>query len=333
MNQHDGPLKRPFSGWFVSPVRLIGAMALIGALGLSACSATGNVTGTVESAITTASTAASTTGGGAATATVKAAQQILAPVAGARPAVLFIQGDHVPESGYPHSRVRDDGRKPESFTRLRSEVLEGDLKLAVDEFVLSKDNKVDAALLAKYRVVVLGSNARLFSQAEVGALTTYLANGGSVLVYADFQYGPNSWDSDNGFIGQFGVEMLADNLQPAVDITDFANHPVMAGVKAIRGEGINQFLISAAALNQFQVLAKCSPLTRSGCTLPPVDQSRVKKGDVVACVFVRENAKGGRLAGVCDRNLFQNGPGPGSDIDQVDDRLFARNLFRWLSKQ
>jgi hypothetical protein len=48
---------------------------------------------------------------------------------------------------------------------------------------------------------------------------------------------------------------------------------------------------------------------------------------------VRENPKGGRLAGVCDRNLFQNGPGPGSDLDQVDDRLFARNLFRWLSKQ
>jgi hypothetical protein len=81
------------------------------------------------------------------------------------------------------------------------------------------------------------------------------------------------------------------------------------------------------------VVASCTPLTRSGCILPPADQAKVQQGDVVACVVVRENAQGGRFAGVCDRNLFQNGPGPGSDLDQVDDRLFARNLFRWLSKQ
>lgn len=313
--------------------RLFSAMSIIGALTLGACSATGNVAGTVVSAATAVAPAAPASSAGAATSTVRAAQQILAPASGTRPDVLFIQGDHVPESGYPHSRVRDDGRKPESFTRLRSEVLEGDLKLTVDEFVLTKNNKIDAAQLARYRVVVLGSNARLFSLPEVEALSSFWTNGGSILVYSDSQYGPNSWDSDNSFINQFGVEILSDNFQPAVSITDFAAHPVTAGVKAIRGEGISQFLINAASLNQFQFLAKCSPLTRSGCSLPPADQSKVKKGDVVACVFVRENAKGGRLAGVCDRNLFQNGAGPGSDIDQVDDRVFARNLFRWLSKQ
>ena len=53
----------------------------------------------------------------------------------------------------------------------------------------------------------------------------------------------------------------------------------------------------------------------------------------MACVTAQENAAGGRLAGVCDRNFFQNGPGPGSDLDQVDNRTFARNLFRWLTKQ
>jgi hypothetical protein len=257
-----------------------------------------------------------------------------APIAGKR--VLFIQGDHTPESGYPHSRVSDDGSKPESFTRLRHEVLEGDLKLGVDELVLSKATIFNAATLKPYALVVLGSNARALGKAEVSVLTSYLAQGGSVLTYADSQYGPNNWASDNSFLGQFGIQVLTDNFQPAVDITDVVStHPIMAGVKAIRGEGLSQFVIHAAnkAARANQVLAQCSPPTRSGCALAPAEQAQVKAGDSVVCVVVRENAAGGRLAGVCDRNWFQNGPGPGSDLDQADDRLFARNLFRWLSKQ
>jgi hypothetical protein len=58
---------------------------------------------------------------------------------GAARRVLFVNGDHIPESGYPHSRVRDDGSKPESFSRLRAEVLEGELGLQVDEFILTAD--------------------------------------------------------------------------------------------------------------------------------------------------------------------------------------------------
>jgi hypothetical protein len=248
--------------------------------------------------------------------------------------VLFIQGDHIPQSGYPHSRVGDDGTKPESFTRLSTEVLQNDLKLGVDEFVLTANNSIGTAQLATYTVVVLGSNARALTVSEVSALSSYFGGGGSILTYADFQYGPDNWASDNGFLNQFGIEVFSDNFQPTVDITDaVASHPVMAGVKAIRGEGISQFRVGAASLADNQVIARCSPLTRSGCILPPADQAKVQQGDVVACVVVRENPKGGRLAGVCDRNLFQNGPGPGSDLDQVDDRLFARNLFRWLSKQ
>ena len=54
---------------------------------------------------------------------------------GAARRVLFVNGDHIPESGYPHSRVRDDGSKPESFSRLRGRAVlafgesEGDYSL------------------------------------------------------------------------------------------------------------------------------------------------------------------------------------------------------------
>jgi hypothetical protein len=246
---------------------------------------------------------------------------------------LFVNGDHIPESGYPHSRVRDDGSKPESFSRLRAEVLEGELGLQVDEFILTADAALSRAQLAPYTLVVLGANGRLLRPDEVAALTEYYEAGGRVLVYADFQYGPDNWASDNRFLNQFGIEVFPDNFQPATQITDLvADHPIMQGVRAFATEGSSQFLISAASLGQTLVLAKCSPLERPGCAVGPAEQAKIKPGDVVACTWARQNARGGKLAGTCDRNTFHNGPGPGTDIDQFDNRTYARNLFRWLTE-
>lgn len=247
--------------------------------------------------------------------------------------VLFINGDHIPENGYPHSRVRDDGSKPESFTRLRQEVLERDLGLAATEFILTANTVITPGLLAPYAAVVLGSNGRALQPAEVAALTGYYDAGGGILTYADFQFGPDNWSSDNALLDQFGIEVFPDNFQPTAQITDIVtSHPIMQGVTSFGTEGSSQFLIDAATLGDNQVLAKCSPLERLGCALQPPEQAKVKPGDVVACTFVRVNAAGGKLAGTCDRNTFHNGPGPGTDIDQFSNRAYARNLFRWLAQ-
>jgi hypothetical protein len=245
--------------------------------------------------------------------------------------ILFINGDHMPETGYPHSRVNDDGTKPESFSRLRKEVLEGELNTKVDEFILTAGDAITPGLISPYTVVVLGSNGRMLQAGEVTALTDYFNAGGHILIYADFQYGPDNWASDNSFLNPFGVEVFPDNFQPATQITDVvSSHPIMAGVTSFVTEGSSQFLIKANALVSNTVLSKCSPLERSGCAVQAPEQAKIEAGDVVACTWVRENAAGGRLAGTCDRNTFHNGPGPGTDIDQFSNRIYARNLFRWL---
>lgn len=250
-----------------------------------------------------------------------------------RKRVLFVNGDYIPETGYPHSRVRDEGTKPESFSRLRQEVLEGELRLAVDEFILTASNAITPGLLTPYTLVVLGSNGRTLNAGEVSALTNYFADGGRILTYADFQYGPNNWASDNSFLKQFSVEVFPDNFQPTTQITDIVTaHPIMQGVQSFGTEGSSQFLLSASSLNDNKALSKCSPLERSGCAVQPPEQAKIKPGDVVACTWVRENARGGKLAGTCDRNTFHNGPGPGTDIDQFSNRIYARNLFRWLTQ-
>lgn len=248
--------------------------------------------------------------------------------------VLFINGDHMPDNGYPHSRILDDGTKPESFSRLRREVIEGDLKLSADEFILTANHAVTPSLLVPYAAVVLGSNARVLTANEVKALNDYYNAGGSILVYADFQFGPNNWASDNRFLNSFGIEVLPDNFQPTTNIDDkISESPILSGVTAIQGEGISQFIVRADSLLDNKILLACSPSDRPGCILPEGDRAKVNPGDVVACVFTRENAQGGRLAGVCDRNPFHNGPGPGSDLDQANNRVFARNLFAWLSRK
>lgn len=245
--------------------------------------------------------------------------------------VLFINGDFMPQSGYPHSRVHDDGAKPESFSRLRKEVLEGDLNAQVDEFILTASNAITPALLARYTIVVLGSNGRALQAGETSALTDYYNAGGRILTYADFQFGPDNWSGDNSLLNQFDIEVFPDNFQPTTQITNVvASHPIMAGVTSFATEGSSQFLIKANTLAQNVVLSKCSPLARSGCAVKPEESRKIQHGDVVACTWIRQNSAGGKLAGTCDRNTFHNGPGPGTDIDQFNNRIYARNLFRWL---
>ncbi len=248
--------------------------------------------------------------------------------------VLFINGDHIPENGYPHSRVSDDGSKPESFSQLRAQVLEGELGLQVDEFVLSAANSITPGLLSPYRVLVLGSNGRVLTNEEAAALSNYVEGGGRLLIYADFQYGPNNWASDNVFLKPLGIEVFPDNFQPTTLITDIVrpDHPIMAGVSAFATEGSSQFLVSAAALNRVVVLSRCSPLPRSGCAVQAPEQAKIKPGDDVVCTWVIETAGGGRIAGTCDRNTFHNGPGVGTALNEHDNRRYAVNLFRWLSE-
>lgn len=103
-------------------------------------------------------------------------------------------------------------------------------------------------------------------------------------------------------------------------------------MRSFATEGSSQFLIKGNTLAKNVVVAKCSPLERAGCALQPPELAKIQPGDVVACTWTRLSDAGGKLAGTCDRNTFHNGPGPGTDIDQFDNRLYATNLFRWLTQ-
>lgn len=242
----------------------------------------------------------------------------------AQRAILFLQGAHVPDSGAPESRLYDPGDAPLSFTRLRREVLDGGLGLRVNEQPAAAP--VTAAALRPYIAIVLGSNDRAFGPAEADALEAFVRGGGGLLTYADFQYGPANWASDNALLTRFGIEVLPDNFQPRTRI------PVAGwGAGEIEVEGISQFRITSAAPAGIEIIARCEPQGRPGCALQPADQARLQPDDTVACAFAVTLPGGGRLAGVCDRNLFHNGPQKdGTDLGLASNGAFARNLFAWL---
>jgi hypothetical protein len=245
--------------------------------------------------------------------------------------VLFLAGSFLPESGYPHSRVYDSAAHPESFLQLRTQVLEQELGFDVDEIILDANTVISPAMLAPHAVAVLGSNDRSLLPTEIEALAQFVESGGGLLLYADFQYGPNNWSSDNDFLQRFGLEVFPDNFQPATQITDIVpSHPIMNGVRSFATEGSSQFLISAQALADTIVLARCSPLDRLGCALQEPERSRVGPNDVVACTWIRSVGRG-RIAGTCDRNTFHDGPGIGTALSEFDNRRYAANLFRWLA--
>lgn len=247
------------------------------------------------------------------------------------PRILFLAGSFVPESGYPHSRVYDDGVHAESFSQLRTRVLKGELGFDVDEYVLTGTSTISAALLAPYAVVVLGSNDRALQSSEVDAFIDYATNGGALLTYADFQYGPNNWSSDNDLLRRFDIEVFPDNFQPTTRITDIVpSHPVMHGVNSFATEGSSQFLIRHTAREATTILARCAPLDRPGCALQEPERARVGPNDEVVCTWVRLVGRG-RLAGTCDRNTFHNGPGVGTALSEFDNERYAANLFRWLA--
>ncbi|MCB9870767.1 MAG: hypothetical protein H6837_12995 [Planctomycetes bacterium] len=115
-----------------------------------------------------------------------------------------------------------------------------------------------AALLLAHRIVVFGSNNRVYSAAEVSAFHTYMDAGGSALFMSDANWGPD-WDaapkSDNQFLLRYGLSVYQDSASgvPVISRSTAGRfvqptHPVVSGpdgagpadeVNDFDGEGVS----------------------------------------------------------------------------------------------
>lgn len=248
--------------------------------------------------------------------------------------VLFIYGS-VPPGTSDIEMVRITNTVQNGYSQL-AEMLHAEQGHNVTE-VHDTDPSVNPLTtlgLARYDLIVLGSNNRRFSKAEAAVIGSYVSAGGALLAFSDAQFGPldpcsaNGYGagdlSDNDLLAQFGMAINHDNFRIVeADSTRFTDptHPILRGIGRFKGEGVSLVRVNGAPA---QVLVRGDNL--QFCDGQPTTSNHA----VTAIAQVGR----GRVAATFDRNTFFNaGVGSaGTDLDEYDNRDYARNLFNWLAR-
>jgi len=248
--------------------------------------------------------------------------------------VLFIYGN-VPPGTDLGEMIRTNNTGHNGYSQL------ADLLLSEQGHNVTELNDLDPLVnplrfdfLRQYDLVVFGSNNRRYASQEAGYLNLYVQNGGSVLAFSDSRFGlspdrthdvPGAGDlSDNDLIAQFGMEIHHDNyIVVDADASRFVSptHHILLGLKSFRGEGVS-LIRRLGPPAQILVRGDNLPLTNGQLT-----------GTDYAITMIATVGRG-RIAAVFDRNTWFNaGVGSdGTDLDQLDNRQYARNVFDWLTR-
>jgi hypothetical protein len=189
--------------------------------------------------------------------------------------------------------------------------------------------------LARYDLLVLGSNNRRFSASEQQTVVRYVSAGGALLALSDSRFGlsPNrplnalgaGELSDNDLLAPFGMAIEHDNYQVVVaDGSRFAGptHPILRGLTSFKGEGVSLIHVTGAPA---RILVRGDGLL--------LTDGHTITGPDYAITAVAQVGRG-RVAATFDRNTFFNA-GVGSDgtnLSELDNRAYALNLFDWLAR-
>ncbi len=121
--------------------------------------------------------------------------------------------------------------------------------------------------------------------------------------------------------GTYSLSRAADFRAP--------DHPILAGVNQIDGEGVSPGVIVANVPGVTpQVLVNAKGTTRNNDNATKGSDRPVTEND--GALVVAE-AGLGRVAISFDRNTFFNTNGAGTDLHHLDNEAYARNLFEWLA--
>jgi F5/8 type C domain len=194
--------------------------------------------------------------------------------------------------------------------------------------------------LSPYRLIVFGSNNATYSAQAVDKIEAYVRGGGAALFISDANFGQNWGDASNSdqlFLSRFGLIMNQDNGTYSLDRNagDYlvANHPILVGVNSFDGEGVSPISIDtgnnpAGVTRTILVRAKQQVRVPNGTNQGTTRAANANDGSLVIA-----EVGSGRIAGHFDRNTFFNVGGAGTDLTRLDNRIYARNLFAWLTQR
>ena len=210
------------------------------------------------------------------------------------------------------------------------------------EMIETKNKPIDLSKidLSQYKTIVFGSNNADYTPAGskviVNALVSYVFAGGSALFISDANFGLSYEDapnSDKDFLERFGLTVNQDSGTYSLSrATDFRapDHPVLAGVNEIDGEGVSPgVIVSPVAGVTAQVLVNAKGMTRNNNSLTGKGTDRPVTENDGAVVVAQAGL--GRVAIQFDRNTFFNANGAGTNLHRFDNEQYAKNLFEWLA--
>lgn len=212
--------------------------------------------------------------------------------------------------------------------------------------VYDRTTTFDGAFLNQYNVIIFSNHQKVMSAAEQAAIATWVAGGGGLLAYNDSALG-GKYDvvgisntvgqkAVNSIISQFGMQVLTDqgNGTCAMKAPDDDTNPVthLDGKSlVIEGEGEPPVCVDPnAGVKIFIPFSEAAKVGQSGT----VSTNNVGGGMTIAnplyaALAVKEHGKG-RVAAQFDRQMMWNN-GPGSSINQKDNREIEKRIFLYLA--
>lgn len=233
--------------------------------------------------------------------------------------ILYLYGSVPPANAGHQLLLNDTGNL--GFSEFRDALIQEGFNPVQ---MLDDNVTLDSAALSNYGVLILSSNNRPFTVAEQNAVVSWVNAGGGLLVYSDSQFGfDEGRDSDNDILQHFNMEVMHDNFAGVFTISQYEfQHPITLGI-TFKGEGVSLVRVLGPPA---QILADCQG---GNCTLHPTD-GPIQPNDAALAIA---EVGSGRVAVTFDRNTFFNPPGAGTNINEVNNRQYAKNLVLWLADQ
>lgn len=192
--------------------------------------------------------------------------------------------------------------------------------------------------LSQYDAIVFGSNNAVYDSASVDAIEDYVRGGGSTLFISDANFGGDWADasnSDQQFLDRFGLVMHQDQgtyaITRAAGDFEVPDHPIYTNVNAFDGEGVTPIEVGTLTAGvTATILANSEGNTRLNNGMGGNNQGSSRPSGPNDAALLVATADAGKVVGHFDRNTFFNQNGAGTNINRLDNKQFALNLFGFL---
>lgn len=205
-----------------------------------------------------------------------------------------------------------------------------------------QETTLNAAFLGQFDVIVFGLHQKVWPPADQAALDAWIRGGGGILMYSDSAAGglfsqvgiknPIGQNAVNSILSNYGMQVTVDQGQGTrgYEPDEHSPHPVLWDQPVLEGEGVSPVAVDPAS--DAVALIPLLPANRvSNNNDLNIDARNITIANPVWAVLAEAKVGLGHVMAIFDRQPLWNN-GPGSDIDEEDNREVLRRIVRYLAR-